>query len=196
MAGWGDPAHRLDAERLKNLFREVDWQIGLRSSPGSEPTNLIVCGGAAMCCLDSNRGTGDVDIISPPMPSVVREAVKTISKRRGLGPGWMNDAPTSFADYSRVPAPNVLYDGTHLKVLAPDRHYLLGMKVQASRDVDLPDIIWLMEDLGIKDKRSLYEAAEMVGRSIKREWAPRKHHRKMVNNAVRQMRQRAKQSPN
>lgn len=41
MPGWSDPNHRLDAERLAELFREVDWQLGLFRAPGSPPITLI-----------------------------------------------------------------------------------------------------------------------------------------------------------
>ena len=49
MPGWNDPNHRLDAQRLAELFREVDWQLGSLRLPDSPPITLIVCGGAAMC---------------------------------------------------------------------------------------------------------------------------------------------------
>ena len=68
MAGWDDPAHRLDARRLEELFRALDWQVGLIVAPGTAPVDLLVCGGAAMCYQIESRGTGDVDIMFPPLP--------------------------------------------------------------------------------------------------------------------------------
>lgn len=34
MAGWEEPEHRLDAERLRDLFVSLDSQIGLRCVRG------------------------------------------------------------------------------------------------------------------------------------------------------------------
>ena len=96
MAGWSDPAHRLDAHRLAALFREVDWQLGLLRPPGSAPTTIIVCGGAAMCYQVVSRATGDVDVMYPSMPPELRRAVRTVGKRRLLESSWMNDGSPRF----------------------------------------------------------------------------------------------------
>jgi len=52
MAGWSDPSDRLDAQRLAELFREVDWQLeGLRA-PGTPPLTIVVCGeGGQLCAI-------------------------------------------------------------------------------------------------------------------------------------------------
>ena len=193
MAGWDDPSHRLDAKRLERLFQELDWQVGLKVRPGSKPFNLIVCGGAAMCYLNPERGTGDVDLMHPKMPAEVRRAAKIVAKRRGLGSGWLNDGPSQFADYSVVVAPNVIYEGAYIRVSVPDNEYLLGMKVHAFRDDDIQDILWLMRDLGLSSAKDLHEAAKKVSLSIGRDWRPARHQRRAARTAARAFRRMARQ---
>ena len=192
MAGWSDPAHRLDAQRLATLFREVDWQLGLLRQPGSPPTTIMVCGGAAMCYQVVSRATGDVDVMYPSMPPELRQAVRTVGKRRLLESSWMNDGPAQFADYGLHLAAVTLHEGTHLIVRAPRNEYLLGMKVQAARPEDVDDTVWLMADTGLRARAELHQAAADVSRSIGKEWSPDRRRKKFVNTCVRRHRRQAR----
>lgn len=91
MAGWNDPAERLDRPRLQGLFVDIDWQLGKRTPLGEPPVELFVCGGAAMCFHNPDRGTGDVDIMYPSMTPELLEATRTVARRKGLRGDWMND---------------------------------------------------------------------------------------------------------
>ena len=185
MAGWSDPAHRLDAERLAELFWDVDWQLGLKRQPGSPPTTIIVCGGAAMCYQVGSRGTGDVDVMYPPMPADLREAVRAVGRRRFLERTWMNDGPAQFASYGRRIAAVTLYQGDHLIVSAPTNEYLLGMKVQAARPEDTDDAVWLMADTGLRATDELHRAATEVSQSTGKEWNPDRRRKRFVRRCVR-----------
>ena len=185
MAGWDDPAHRLDAKRIAELFAEIDWQLGLKRSPGSPPIELLVCGGAALCFQIPERGTGDVDIMYPPMPPELREVIRTLARRNALPPGWMNDALAQFTPYGPDAMSNTLYEGDNLTVRSPDNRYLLGMKIQAARAVDYVDTVWLMADTGLRSASELHKAARTVSDSVGREWTPDRNQRKFVKRSVK-----------
>ena len=195
MAGWDDPAHRLDAKRLNDLFKQVDFQLGLaraaEATPGSrpEPLTVVVCGGAAMCYQIEDRGTGDVDIIYPSMPLELADAPREVRKRNGLTSQWMNDQPRAFAEYGLHAASRVLFNGRHIRVMAPSDEYLLGMKVQAARVPDADDVVWLMATTGLRTRRELYAAAVEVASSIGTSWEPEAEHRKFAKECVKKRRQ-------
>ena len=185
MAGWEDPAHRLDGQRIAELFAQVDWQIGLTRPPESERIELAVCGGAAMCYQVAWRGTGDVDVMCPPMPPELREAVRTVARRRGLPADWMNDAASRFARYRMHLATRTLFEGQHIRVRAPDNRYLLGMKVQSRRAVDQEDILWLMKDTGLHRASDLHDAARHVCESTGQVWNPNRAQRRFIKRQAR-----------
>lgn len=97
MAGWNDPAHRLDKTRLVRLFKQLDVHLGIAKSnrpsgsTKSGPLTIVVCGGAAMCFKDPERGTGDIDIIHPRMPPELDEAAREVRKLNNLAHNWINE---------------------------------------------------------------------------------------------------------
>ena len=125
-----------------------------------------------MCHQIAWRGTGDVDIMYPPMPLELSEAVRAVARRRHLGAGWMNDGPAQFAPYGRHVASRTLYTGEHLTVRAPDNRFLLGMKVHAAREDDAADTIWLMNDTGLHRRADLHDMAQVVSGSLGEVWKP------------------------
>lgn len=57
---------------------------------------MYVVGGAAIAlAFDARRSTRDIDAVFEPK-QVVYEAAAVVSKRRGLPPGWLNDAVKGF----------------------------------------------------------------------------------------------------
>ena len=188
MAGWADPAHRLDMGRLRELFRALDWQVGLKLPAGAPKCELLVCGGAVMCYQIEDRGTGDVDVMFPPLPPEVREAAKQVAKRRGIPSTWINDGPANFAHYGAAVVSRTLYDGEHLRVVAPHNSYILGMKLHSARIVDTRDAVWLMSDTGIQTSRELHNAAEVVSVSIGQKWRPTRRQKRFIRGSVRTLR--------
>ena len=186
MAGWDKPEHRLDSERLAELFVSLDSQIGLRRDTSSlGRIDFIACGGAVMCFQVEDRGTGDVDIIHPPLEPTVLEAVRTIARRRGVDPHWFNDAPARSAFYGPELASRVLFEGEHMRVMAPDNDYLLGMKVHASRLEDRPDAIWLIRETQACSAEDIHERARRVSESIGKTWEPSERQTSFVDECLR-----------
>ena len=172
MAGWDDPAHRLDAERLDGLFAQLDSQAGRLKPPGSGRLDMLICGGAAMCYQIGHRGTGDVDVMFPPLPAWLREAVRVVARRRNVDSGWFNDAVAQTATYQPPAVNRTLFEGDHIKILAPHNKFLLGMKVLAARDEDQEDALWLMQDTGMCSESDLREAALSVSLAAGAPWDP------------------------
>ena len=173
MAGWEDPEHRLDADRLRELFVSLDSQIGLRRDTSKlGKLDFVICGGAVMCFQLSGRGTGDVDIMYPQLSPDVTEAVRTVARRRGIAPQWFNDGPARFANYGIEFASRLMHEGEHTRFWAPDNSYLLGMKVQAARAEDTEDALWLLNDVGAHTSDELHGCAQRVAESIGSTWEP------------------------
>ena len=191
VAGWNDPAHRLDRTRLERLFRHLDVQLGIAKAnrpagtTPAGPLTIVVCGGAAMCYKDPERGTGDIDIIHPRMPPELSEAARHVRHAHNLHPDWLNDAPQIFADHPPEAASVTLHDGPNLKVKAPDNRYLLGMKLHAARDGDENDALWLMAETGIRSRRGLHGAAARVAEAIDTPWKPSRAQRDFIRDCAR-----------
>lgn len=106
MAGWNEPEHRLDSERLKEMFVSLDSQIGLRrDTAAAGKLDVLACGGAVMCFKIADRGTGDVDIMWPSLPPDVQHAARVVARRRGVDPNWFNDGPARVSRTARPPSP-------------------------------------------------------------------------------------------
>ena len=172
MAGWDDPAHRLDAERLDELFAHLDSQAGRLKPSDTGRTDLLICGGAAMCYQIAHRGTGDVDVMFPPLPAWLREAVRVVARRRNVDSGWFNDAVAQTSTYQPPASNRTIFDGAHIRILAPDNEFLLGMKVLAARDVDQEDVLWLMRATGMRSEQDLHDAALTVSLAAGSLWDP------------------------
>ena len=194
MAGWSDPSDRLDAQRLAELFREVDWQLEGLQAAGTPPLTIVVCGGAAMCYQIAWRGTGDVDIMYPPMPPELSEAVRAVARRRQLSAGGMNDGPAQFASYGRHVASRTLYAGEHLTVRSPDNRFPLGMKVHAAPEDDAADTIWLMNDTGLHRRADLHDMAQVVSGSLGEVWKPSRVQKRFVRRCRRERRRDARKA--
>lgn len=188
MVGWDEPSHRLDAARLEDLFQQLDWQLGLLLPPDSAPLRISICGGAAMCYQITDRGTGYVDIMFPPMPHPLREAARIVARRRGLAADWINDGPAQFADYSKHITSRLIFEGKHIVVKSPSNKYLLGMKLHAARESDRLDVQWLMSDTGLTTTDHLHDVARQVSLSIGQTWQPTAAQSTFVESSVKEHR--------
>lgn len=70
----------LDAERLRELFGELDAELAGRG----EPVRVLVAGGAALAFKWSDRSTYDVDLIGGDFPADFRRAVAAVADRNNL----------------------------------------------------------------------------------------------------------------
>lgn len=186
MAGWRDPAHRLDADRLDELFAQLDSQAGLLKPLGTGLMDLLVCGGAAMCYLVGSRGTGDVDVMFPPLPGWLREAIRVVARRRNLDSGWLNDGVAQIVTFQPPTGSRVVFAGDHIRILVPRNEFLLGMKVQAARyEDDQEDVLWLMQDTGMHSESDLLSAASAVSSSPGVIWRPSRKQLAFIQECVR-----------
>ncbi len=139
------PHHRLDAERIGELFQAVD--AGLHGAGLRSPVEIVVVGGAAIA-LQWNRArtTYDVDVVSEGIPSAFWRVVEAVGRDEGLEDGWLNAAARVKAPPGPTPGePRSVYLGSNLRVYGASAHYVLAMKLLAGRETDRADTPTLLE---------------------------------------------------
>ena len=134
----------LDAERLRELFAELDAELAGRD----EPVTVLVAGGAALAFKWSDRRTYDVDLIGGEFPPDFRRAIATVADRNNLEWNWVNDGGTA-GNAALEPRPQPLYVGENFAAYSPDDRYLLAMKLFAARQRDFDDAIRLSTETGL-----------------------------------------------
>lgn len=140
----------LDAERLRELFVELDAELAGRD----EPVRVLVAGGAALAFKWSDRSTYDVDLIGGDFPADVRRAIATVAERNNLEWHWINDGGTA-GTAALEPHPRPLYVGQNFQAYSPDDRYLLAMKLFAARDRDFHDAVRLSIESGITSAEAM-----------------------------------------
>ena len=142
------------AERLTDLLDEVDAELG-----AGEPVEIVACRGAAMAFKYDIRSTSDVDVISEPFPEQLKQAVREVAARNGLGERWINDA-AKISIPKLAPRIETIYEGKRLKVLSPGPHFLLAMKLAAGRERDLEDAALLVKEIGFDSAEEVLDLVE------------------------------------
>ncbi len=168
---------QLDAERLRELFRELSDRLAERD----QRAQLFVVGGAAMALeYDGSRATRDVDAAFAPAPEV-RRIAEEISGTYDLEPDWINDAAKGFMP-GPDEAPRTVFESEALLVQVPSPEYLLAMKLHAARDErDLADAVILFTASG-------YTTAEEALALLRRRYSESQllpRHRYVVDDVVR-----------
>ncbi len=142
----------LDAAQLLRLFDEVDREL-------TSEVSILIGGGASLALLWGSRGTYDVDVVSDDMTPELRAAVARVGTRAGISEDWLNDGAKGFAPY--LPAgPELVFDGSNLRVFSANARYLLAMKLMAARGEDGEDIQVLMEKARMFAVEDLLELVE------------------------------------
>lgn len=123
---------------------------------------MYVVGGAAIAlAYDARRSTRDIDAVFEPK-LVIYEAADEVGVRRGLPPGWLNDAVKGFLAADDPAAAPVL-DVPGLRCLAASPRVLLAMKVLAHRvGDDDGDVRLLADALGLDSAVDVLAVAEEV----------------------------------
>lgn len=123
---------------------------------------MYVVGGAAIAlAYDARRSTRDIDAVFEPK-SAVYEAAAEVAARRGLPPGWLNDAVKGFLAGDDPAAAPVL-DLPGLRCLAASPRMLLALKVLAHRvGEDEDDVRLLAGELGLQNADAVLDVAEQV----------------------------------
>lgn len=121
---------------------------------------MYVVGGAAIAlAFDERRATRYIDAVFEPK-AVVYEAAASVAERRGLPPGWLNDAVKGFLAGDDPAAAPVL-DLQGLRCLAASPETLLALKVLAHRvGEDEADLRLLADALGLESAEEVLEIAE------------------------------------
>lgn len=121
---------------------------------------MYVVGGAAIAlAFDERRSTRDIDAVFEPK-GVVYEAAASVGERRGLPPGWLNDAVKRFLAGDDPAAAPVL-DLPGLRCLTASPETLLALKVLAHRvGEDEADLRLLADELGLESAEEVLAIAE------------------------------------
>jgi len=110
---------------------------------------LVICGGALMILKGySNRGTTDIDFLSPDMSHILIESKNTVAKELGYNPKWLNDHVKVFVDTfpkgwsGRL---TEVREFSHLHILGISKQDLISNKLKSymDRDFDRSDLIAL-----------------------------------------------------
>ena len=139
----GSAETRLDRDRLKELLGELNAEL---RQDGVKAT-IYVFGGAAIALgYDAKRGTWDADVrIKRGSHHQVGKAAQRIGRRHGLNADWMNEAGTAAIPRGEDPGVRTVEGGSNLKVEVASRRWMIAMKLEAGRDVDLNDVSRLAE---------------------------------------------------
>jgi hypothetical protein len=134
----------LDREAITTLLQELNDELGRRGAKA----DLFLVGGAALALVyDATRSTRDLDAVFLPT-DVVRAAATTLADRHALPTDWLNDAVKGFLP-GPDPAATRYFEADNLTVDVASAHYLLAMKLFASRvEADAEDIAFLYRQLG------------------------------------------------
>lgn len=120
---------------------------------------ICLYGGAVMCLVyEARPSTRDVDAVFQPAKTI-RNAAREIAEEHGLSEDWLNDGVKGFlVDHTK----KVFLNLPHLTVMVADSRYLLAMKALSARidATDGQDIAFLVNDLGIKTVREVFEIIE------------------------------------
>ena len=134
----GTPERRLNRERLKQLLKELNAEL----RQDRVKATIYVFGGAAIALgYDEKRGTWDADVrIDSSSHYRVAKAARRVGRRHGLFADWMNEAGTAAIPRGEDLGLKTVPAGSHLKVELAGRRWMIAMKLDAGRDVDLNDV--------------------------------------------------------
>ncbi len=118
----------LGREQILDLLDDLAGQLEAAGVHG----DMFLVGGAAMAvAYDARRVTADLDAIFEPK-QVLYDMAAQVANRRGLPPGWLNDAVKGLLP-GPDPAPLVLYERPGLSVRVGSPRYLFALKAHAAR---------------------------------------------------------------
>ena len=126
---------------------------------GARARVLIVGGAALSFYYDRDQGTTDIDAALHPTDEVLAMA-RRLAYDEGLEPDWLNNAAIGFLPHEEISAGVVIQKG-EVQIEIATGEALLGMKLRACRQKDLPDLAFLLRYC---DVRSVEEAAEWLER--------------------------------
>ncbi|MDP2709995.1 MAG: DUF6036 family nucleotidyltransferase [Solirubrobacteraceae bacterium] len=134
---------------------------GVLAGRGVEGEMYVVGGAAIALAYDARRATRDIDAVFEPKTAIY-EAAAEIAGRRGLPPGWLNDAVKGFLA-AEDPGAAPILDVPGLRCLTASPRILLAMKVLAHRvGEDEDDVRLLAAELGLTSADEVLAVAQEV----------------------------------
>ena len=154
----------LTREAIVSALNGLSGELGKQGVTGE----LCLFGGTVMVLVFTTRlATKDVDAIFEPA-QLVRNASEKVALQQNLPSNWLNDGVKGFISAQHETTIGNLPQFAHLRLSMPVPEYLLAMKCMASRigataseQSDVPDIVFLLRNLGIRSAR---EALDIVAR--------------------------------
>ena len=121
---------------------------------------ILMVGGAVLATVfNARESTRDIDAFFKPTAEI-RQIIEDIANKHGLRKDWLNDGAKGFI----TPQMNqdVYIELSNLSVYNVDAESLLAMKLTSARYMskDLPDSVFLMKALDIKNIDQLYDIVE------------------------------------
>ncbi len=156
-------------------IHDAFMELATKARAEGKVIDIAVYGGSALMLASNFRtATQDVDAVAETDQSVVNRYAAEIAATRGWPDDWLNDGVRTYL------SPNVDGLGQHhalfrsypddatsgLRVFVPTPAYLLAMKLMAMRidtttgQKDLPDLLNLIEVIGITQKSDLMKFAK------------------------------------
>lgn len=148
----------MDRDQIIAALTDLGAVLARRGVDGE----MYVVGGAAIAlAYDARRATRDIDAVFEPKMEIY-EAAAEVAARRGLPPGWLNDAVKAYLA-GDDPAAAPILDVPGLRCLAASPRILLAMKILAHRvGEDEDDLRLLAGELGLTSADQVLAVAEEV----------------------------------
>lgn len=151
------------------LLAEAFDDLGRRAAAEGKVIDLAVDGGSCLMLASNFRiATQDVDAVPATEAGLVQRLAAEVGAARGLPDDWLNDGVrTWLSPLAEFPEHHALLrawpseQAPGLRVFVPTAEYLLAMKLMALRidaaegAKDLPDLMRLLDVVGIRDKSDL-----------------------------------------
>lgn len=146
-------------EDLRGAFRELSQELARRKVQA----HIYVIGGAAMALgFDSRRLTYDVDALIRDAHGPVTAAVRSVGRRHGWSETWLNEQAVPAIPRGTDGRARTVYGDRNLVVTAASPDHMLAMKVRSGRIKDYDDILFLVNFLGLKSAREVFDLHDKV----------------------------------
>lgn len=148
----------MDRGQIIEALTELGRALDERGVTGE----MYVVGGAAIAlAYDARRSTRDIDAVFEAK-LLIYELAAEVAARRGLPPGWLNDAVKEFLA-GDDPAAAPILEVPGLRCMAASPRILLAMKVLAHRvGEDEDDVRLLARELGLTSADRVLAVAEEI----------------------------------
>jgi hypothetical protein len=84
-----------------------------------------------------------------------------VAREEGLGPDWLNHSVTSVLSYfKKDTGSKTIFTGKKLCIIAAAPDFVLAMKLASHREKDSDDVVFLVNELGLKSRKELIGVAK------------------------------------